>query len=153
VLDDGETSFLERFPKYQRGPIGNHFYSVVRLGHTDPDRIIAEVLAIADRQFASLYLTEEKREVFRTLKNALLHDRNAVLSFITQVLERERMAPEVRGQMKQERSRTYQRSSMANLPPTDAQLRYPSSLGYQGNPPSNRLEASDLIETCKGGTL
>lgn len=148
-----ETSLLDRFPQYQRGPMGNHFYSVVRRGVTDPGEIIREVRIIACRQLGSLYLTEDKREVVQTLLDALDNDLPAVHRFIAYVLERENMAPEARHALKEERSREYQRNSMASQPPTDAQLKYLTFLGYKGHFPKNRLEASDLIESHKQGAL
>jgi hypothetical protein len=151
ALDESATAFLARFPSLQRGPLGNLFYSVVRQGVTDPDEIVRRVLSDAERQIRTPYVPEEKKEVLRTMATALLYDRASVDAFIRYVLHRENLSLEDRQKLKAAKGQEHVRRHMEGLPPTEAQLRFLTSLGYDGPLPKNRLEASDLISQLKDG--
>jgi hypothetical protein len=63
----------------------------------------------------------------------------------------ERLSPEAKARLKEQRAEEGRRAWMSTQPPTDKQLAYLRSLGYAGEVP-DRLRASELIDRLvKGG--
>jgi hypothetical protein len=67
-------------------------------------------------------------------------------AYAQSVLDWEHLPHAERERQKQERGRHFQQQYMAQLPVTPQQQAFLQRLGYAGEPPANRAEASTLID-------
>jgi hypothetical protein len=138
------TSLLDHFPPERRSLIANQFFTAYRSGAETVDAILLAVKADVLRRI----LTEEgdRLETQQLLLSIL--ERGGATDYAKQIVDRERLSPEEKLRLKNERSDHYRRESMKAKPATAPQLQVLRTLGCKTKP-ANRLEASQLIEAHK----
>ncbi len=138
------SGFLIHFSIKSRSAIANRFFKSVREGATTPEEVLRAVKAdtIARMLFASREVWNDERRLLSLLEG------KEVRLYIKEVLDRESLPTEEKQRLKAVRSDQYRQEYLRAQKPTERQLRY---LKYLGCPtiPSDRLEASELIEQSK----
>lgn len=146
---DYEGIFLEQWEPRRRSLIVNQFCNAVRRGARDVDAVIIRVALDAERR--ALPYGNEEREKSQRLLLKVIHDAETQ-KFAEFILWRESLAYEEKQRLKQETGLPYQQQYMAKQPPTIKQLAYLEALACHVIP-TNKLEASQLIERYKGGSI
>ena len=138
-------AWLEHFPASRRSGIATLFHYAVRAGHTTPAAVIHPVRhALQRRQQWPSAPTEEAH--LRAVLETLQTDRAGALAYAESVIAWEHLPYAERERQKQERAQHFRQQYMAAQPVTDKQLRCLQSLGYVGETPANRADASALID-------
>jgi len=135
--------FLSQFSKHRRSLVANQFCFAVRDGCQDIPSILSWVGRNAERRLRSRYITPEVAETQNDLL-ATLRNPEAE-KFAAFILERERLPPEERRQLKSKQGKEHVRTWMAEREPTANQIVYLRALGCEATP-RTMLEASDLID-------
>jgi hypothetical protein len=129
-------AWLEHITAQRRGVVANWFHSAVRSGAAS-----ATLVLLAVRQ------TCERRQDADSLLvlGALRADPVGAMQYAQAVIDYERLPAAQRQQIKADRAREFVHEAMHGKPPTAPQLAYLTRLGYRGEPPADRVEASALI--------
>jgi hypothetical protein len=146
-------AFLELFPQNRRGTISNLFLSAVRAGGaTTPEAVVRHVQANLWRRRASArqWRNQAEEERLRPYAVAInVHPKEA-LGFAGWALAWCALPEEERQRVKRQRQSHYREAWMGERPPSGAQLKFLSALGWQGDPGvESMLTASALIERLK----
>ena len=137
--------FLDQFVPARRSLIANQFFNAVRSGATTTGDVIGSVKADALRRM----MFPEDRERWNTQRQLVsLLETDEARRYAQEVLDREALPSDVKQKLKTDRSEQYRREYLKAQRPTQRQLLFLKSLGYEVVP-ANRLEASDLIEASK----
>jgi hypothetical protein len=144
--DPTSDSWLAQWPSNRRSTLANLFYSAVRRGLTEPPAIVEQVTAEIHRrlQWATAF---ETRQWWCQVLNTLSDDPRGAQTYAAEVLATEHLPRAERERQKQERAKTYIQQAMQGKPVTDKQLWLLRSLGHRGPLPSDRADASMLIDT------
>ena len=145
--------FLERFEPRQRSYIANLFLHQVRRGVTDPQRVYSGVRFDVSRQAnrARLYgriLTVDRNGA---ILNALDEYRDEAIDYAKWAIEWDNLPDDEKQSIKRERSEVFIRERMAEQPPTDKQIKYLRSLGWQGEIESKLFASQKIDELLKAG--
>lgn len=141
--------FLDHFENRRRSWVTNLVCFAVREGAQTPETAIAAVIKkITDRSH-SPYCTLDETHKISEILNAIENYPQEALLFALFVIAREALPAGVQDRDKAAAARHYQDEYMGKQAPTAKQLRYLHSLGYKGTSPSNRLEASRLIDALR----
>ena len=135
-------TFLSHFPHNQRATATNILLEAVRAGCSIPHLVVFYAVETALRRF--------HLEAAHTLRLLSHLDPEALLAGARWALWWESLPPEEKQRLRKERAEEAIERWMAEQPPTEKQLRYLASLGYRGPTPTNRLEASRLIDELVG---
>jgi len=151
---DTPREWLEHFPGPRRSAVANWYYAAVRHGAVTPAAVVHQVLQTVQRRLQ--WVSDPAATAhLQTVQEALQSDRAGALAFAQAVLDWEALPYAERQQRKAERGRHFQQEYMARMPVTPQQQAFLRTLGYTEEPPTNRLEASTLIDTLlsarKGG--
>jgi len=155
-VPDPSREWLEQWPKPRRSLISNLFHFAVREGETTPALVVRAVqVAVHHRlQYATPPL-DACQTTLHAVWQALQSAPQEAYVYAQSVLDWESLPRAERERHKQERGRHFQQEYMARMPVTPQQQAFLRTLGYTGEPPTNRLEASTLIDTLlsarKGG--
>lgn len=142
--------WLEQFPPRRRGPLANWFCQAVRAGCNTPRDVLAAVSMTLKARLNSRWSDAEDREFFRGALEAIHgEERPAALEYARAVLRWEALPRAERERIKNERGETHRQAWMENQEPTEKQVSYLAALGYRGDRPANRREASELIDNLK----
>lgn len=148
-----QGKFLDPVPVKNRSMIVNLFCHAARAGCQTAETVLLHVYNTTLRrlrsheQFASSS-QREQIEPIKTLVDLIDNERDLAIEFAEFILKRERLSQVEKDRLKASRSKAYQREYMKGMPPTEKQLAYLKGLGCQ-TVPSNRAEASELIEEWK----
>jgi hypothetical protein len=140
-------AWLEHFAPRRRSPIANWFHYAVRAGADLPAMVVAEVQATVARRLQ--WADHAGSAPLNTVLEALHTDRAGALAYAQHVIAYEALPYAQRQQVKAERSIAFLNEVMRGREPTPAQLAYLGSLGYQGESPTDRAEASTLIDALR----
>jgi hypothetical protein len=148
--DTGSRHFLEHFEPRQRSHVVNCFLEQIRMGKTQPERVISDIQkGIRDqnrRYLASGVLeTVNRNNKFLDFLSAYKAE---ALSFVRWAIWWESLPREERSIFKAKRGEQYRRLYLESQPPTEKQISYLRSLGWTGEVKS-KLHASELIEKLK----
>ena len=151
--DPASVSWLAQWPTKRRSTLANLFYGAVRGGLTEPPAIIEQVTAEIHRrlQWATNF---ETRQWWSQVLNTLSDDPRGARAYAAEVLATEQLPRAERERQKQQRARQFIEQAMQGKPATDKQRWVLRNLGHRGPLPSDRAEASALIDTLlrkKGG--
>jgi hypothetical protein len=142
------ASWLDQWPISRRSTVANWFYAAVRKGHTTPRAIVAEVAqTIAHRLDWSP--DPAQREWLCQVQEAFHQQPTAAETYAASVVATERLPKKVRLQQKHEKAKPFLLESMRGKPVTDAQTWKLRTLGYRGPQPSDRADASRLIDALQ----
>lgn len=136
-------SFLEQFPQLKRSLISNQFCSACRAGVQTVENVLAWVAQDARRRIVSRFADYEVMVLQRHLLATL--DTEEAATFAEFILERERLSPREKKNLRAVDGKVYIERHMSNQPPTVKQLTLLKKLGAE-DAPANRLEASRVIE-------
>jgi hypothetical protein len=136
--------FLEHFPGDKRSAIANWFHYAVRHGAQTPRAVCSAVWQTIQRrlEWAS---TPENRQFLQGCLDTLRADQAGTLAYAQSVLAYEALPYEQRQRVKAQRSLQYLSEGMRGKPATEAQHWRLRQLGYEGELPSDRAEASAAI--------
>lgn len=139
-------AFLEHFPANRRSTISNWFHYSVRSGANSPEAVLRAVrLTCALRQQRGRNLDAEMvLEAFR-------QDPDRAAIYAQHVIDYEALPRDARQQVKAERALHFVTQSMIGKDATGPQLALLRALGHRGAPPSDRAEASTLIDRLRQG--
>lgn len=138
-------AWLERFPAARRSGVANMFHFGVRQGHSTPAAVVQQVTHDVKRQLQGA--TDHAREThLHAILEALQADRQGALAYAETVIAWEHLPHAERQRQKQERARHYEQAYMTTVAPTEKQIVALRFLGYTGDRPANRAEASVLID-------
>ena len=140
--------WLEHFPAAKRSGVANLFHQAVRQGHRHPWRILLAVRQ-AVRQRLGWAHPPERRAHLEHILTTLTTDPTGATQYAAAVLAWESLPAEERDLRKAARAREYQREHMRAQAPTEKQIGYLRNLGYGGPPPTDRLAASELIDSLQ----
>jgi hypothetical protein len=146
-------ALLAHVPAHRRSPLANWFHFSARSGATTPHAVCSGVWQTVQRrlQWAS---TPETRQFLQSVLDMLQTHQAEALAYAQHVLTYEALPYEQRQRVKAQRALQYLKTSMRSKPATEAQARYLRSLGYTGELPTDRGQASALIDALqqKGGS-
>jgi hypothetical protein len=140
-------AWLEHFAPRRRSTIANWFHYAVRAGAHLPAIVVAEVQATIARRLQ--WADHAESAQFNTVLEALHTDRAGALAYAQHVIAYEALPYAQRQHVKAERAIAFLNEVMRGREPTPAQLAYLGSLGYQGESPTDRAEASTLIDALR----
>ncbi len=151
--DGPREKFLALLSNERRGVIVNFFVSAVRTGGAaTPEAVTRYVLSNLYQRLDNAHhwgnQTEEERLV--PYIDIVQGERELALGFAAWALAWCALPERERARVKRKRSDHYRIAWMGERPPSEAQLKYISGLGWRGDPPTSMLEASQLIERLKG---
>jgi hypothetical protein len=110
----------------------------------EPKTIINYVRTKTEKYLTDPYLSFER---FRILKAFLkLLDLPGAIIFAQHALNQQKLDPKTRFQLKEAKAKECKQSWLAQQLATTKQINYLAALGYRGQPPQNKLEASTLID-------
>lgn len=153
VSNKFRDQFLSHFPTERRSRVVNMFLDPVRrLGVTSADMLVEHIRRNLDQRI-------REAAYWRSPDLGALTDIRAVIEarpdearrFALWAIAWASLPGEVRDRAKAQRAEHYRREWMAQQQPTDRQLAHLRRLGYQGPPPANRAEASELIDRLTKG--
>jgi len=147
---DYEGEFLNAWSPARRSLIVNQFCNAVRAGAFTVNQILEMVGAEANEYWFQNGDGGERGQAQRLLLKLI--DEPETRKFAEFILRREGLPDEEKRRLKEAAGDRYRRDYMEKQPPTEKQLGYLRSLGYL-HTPTNRLEASDLIEKHKNGNV
>lgn len=131
-------------PSKLHGWLLSWFADGARAGLTETKTILNYVRTKTEKYLADPYLTFER---FRILKAFIkLLDSPGALTYAQHALNQQKLDPKTRLQLKEAKAEECKQSWLAQQPPTIKQINYLAVLGYRGQPPQNKLEASTLID-------
>jgi hypothetical protein len=147
------VSWLAQWPAPRRSTLANLFYAAVRCGLTAPSDIVEQVTREMHQrlQWATDF---KKRQWWSQVLNTISDDLRGAQTYAAEVLATEQLPRAERARQKQERAKTFIQQAMQGKPATKKQLSLLRCLGHLGPLPSDRADASMLIDTLvrtKGG--
>jgi hypothetical protein len=139
------VSWLAQWPTTRRSTVANLFYIAIRRGATSPPAIVEQV---ADDIYQRLMWTSDpdKRHWWGQVLTTLHDDPRGAQGYAAEVLAREQLPAAEHAAQKREQAKGFVLAAMKGKPVTEKQLRFLRSLGHAGPLPSDRAEASELID-------
>jgi hypothetical protein len=140
-------SWLDHIPPPRRGPVANIFHGAVRQTRLCDPRLVVQAVrdACARRQ---RWGTDTD---VAAILAALDTDPASALRYAQYIVDYESLPREARQRLKAERAIHYVKEAMRGQAATPAQLTYLRALGWRGDPPEDRAEASTLIDQLRRG--
>lgn len=135
-----QREFLNLFPANRRGWVSNVFCLAVRRGCSTPEKVVNVAISRVEHDL-KIYREPRHFELF----NALVAYRELALEFAKYIIYWENLPPDVKRQKKFARAEFYKGEYLSNQPPTEKQIKYLKSLGYDGKVKS-KWEAMKLID-------
>jgi len=151
---DPRRALLQRVAPPQRGPFMNMILGQgPSAGLTEPAAIVAAAKAELDRRIANArrYGDHDGLRKFSELYAVISENREEALALAAWAVEWESLPRAEREKAKAERAEEGRRAWMDTQPPTEKQIAYLRSLGFEGEVRS-RLEASQRIDELKRGS-
>jgi hypothetical protein len=147
------VSWLAQWPPERRSGLAQLFYAAVRRGYTAPPAIVEQVVAAIHHrlQWATAF---ETRQWWSQVCNTISDAPQWAQMYAAEVLATEQLPRAERERRKEARAKTYMQQAMQGKPATDKQRWLLGGLGYRGTLPTDRAEASALIDQLlqtKGG--
>jgi len=140
LLNDSRRKFLEYFHPNKRSAVSSEFLTAIRAGEKEPTKIVTSVL---QRTLPSSSPYNQKGYIAETIQKYM----QDAIEFATHCFEYENLPDTEKETIRQARKKESIRAFyMAQNPPTEPQLRYLQFLGYLGEKPGNKAEASQLID-------
>jgi hypothetical protein len=139
--------WLAQWPIACRSLISNLFHYAVRAGAPTPALVVHAVQGALERRLRSV--TSPRTATDETLHSVwqlLQAAPQEAYAYAQSVLAWESLPRAERERQKQERGRHFQQQYMVQLPVTPQQEAFLRTLGYTGELPANRAEASMLID-------
>ena len=138
-------AWLEHLPAPKRSSVANWFHYAVRNGASTPPAVCSAVWQTVQQrlQWSSELPT---RQFLQGVLDTLRATQQDALTYAQHVIDYERLPYEARQRVKAERTFAYLKDAMHGKPATPAQLSYLGALGYRGEPPTDRAQASALID-------
>ncbi len=146
-LAPGSKRFLDNFGEYERSGINTRFLAAIRNGAMAPDAVITSVIDTLQDEMRNLLRRKQveycakNREVQKALR---AHPEDA-LALAEHGLWWESQSDEERKRIKEEKDARYRDAYMNAQPPTEKQVAFLRSKGYEEEVTS-KLEASRLIQ-------
>jgi hypothetical protein len=138
--------FLEHFEPGRRSGIANLFHYGARAGASTPRALCSHVWQTVQRRQQQAQDPETAAHLSHALE--VLHDdQPGALAYATDVLHYEQLPYEERQKVKAARAVHFLHEAMRGKAVTTPQLAMLRRLGYQGAVPTDRAEASALIDT------
>jgi hypothetical protein len=150
VID--ERRFLAQFADSQKSHVAQFFYSAVREGATTPSEAVAAVRSELQKRCARAALStcsetlHREQDLRERITGALNADPAAATDFAKSVITYEGMSEEDKRRTKSQRAKPFIFESMERKPPSEKQLAFLEKLGHVGPMPTDRREASELID-------
>src|SRR5439155_23708320 len=139
-------TWLSLCPAPKRSILAQHFYNAVRSGVTDLPAIVDHVATNIHRrlQWTSDF---EQRQFWGEVVNSFADNPKAVRDYAASVLATEQLPATERAALKREKAKAFVLEAMKGKPVTEKQLWLLRSKGYRGEMPTDRAQATDLIDT------
>ena len=138
-------SWLELLPAPRRSGTANWFHDAVRSGATTPMAVYQHVLANVSRRLWQERDAERAAHLRHALE-VLRTEQAGALAYAATVLHYEQLPYEERQRVKAERSVHFLHEAMRGKAVTPTQVACLRRLGYAGQVPQDRAEASLLID-------
>jgi hypothetical protein len=139
-------AWLDQWPVGRRGTIANWFHYAVRTGAQTPAAVL-----LAVRQGCQRRLQWGDHHDTAQVLEALDTDARGALAYASSVISYEQLPLDARRKVKAKRAFAYLKQALIGKPATEAQARYLRSLGYTGELPTDRGQASALIDMLQRG--
>ena len=145
-------AFLAFFPDHDKSHITNIFLHAIRAGATNVDTVYRDVeVDLRERlREAALRRDKDTHAKIDTYLYYFEHFPESACDFAAWALDWERMTPAEKAREKAKKAAPHIHSHMQGQPPTERQIAYLRSLGWQGEITS-KAHASDLITALKAG--
>jgi hypothetical protein len=140
---DNKNFINDVIPTNEQGWLLEHFNQAVRNGFYQPSEIINYVRVRINKYLIRPNLPEDKVKALNAFL-AMLATPGA-LQYAQSIVDYENLPPLERTKIKTAKQEQYKNNWLATQQPTTKQLNYIEMLGYQGQLPINRLEATLLI--------
>ncbi len=135
-MKEERKKFLDNFPENKRGTVGNEFLKIIRIERiTAPEEILKKVTE-------KTRYRENKIYIAKAIKNF----KEEALDYINYLLEWEKLSEEEKENYKNLKRKKAIYAYMSKQIPSQKQVKYLNFLGYQGNTPSSKAQASEIIE-------
>jgi hypothetical protein len=145
-------AWLEQWPPERRSTVANYFYYAARSGYTSPTAVVQAVAAEVQKRLQ--WTTDQpRRQWLHEVLHATRNDPDAAHAYAETVLAWEQLPYAERQQQKAARAAPFLEEAMRGKPTTSKQLGLLQSLGYGGPPPTDRAEASTLIDRLLRGEV
>jgi hypothetical protein len=145
-------AWLEQWPPERRSTVANYFHYAVRSGHTSPTAVVQAVAAEVQKRL-QWTIDQPRRQWLHEVLHAIRNDPDAARAYAETVLAWEQLPYAERQQQKSTRAAPFLEEAMRGKPTTSKQLGLLQSLGYSGPPPTDRAEASALIDRLLHGEV
>jgi hypothetical protein len=140
------TTWLSQWPANRRSPVANSFYAAVRRGMTSPPTIIETVIADIHRKLQ--WISDfEKRQFWCQVINTMQDDPSAVQEYAASVIAIEELPAAEKAARKAQKAKIFVAAAMRGKEATQKQHWMLRSLGHTGALPTDRAEASELIDS------
>lgn len=146
--EENRRAFMNLFPHTDRPAISKFFFDLVR--SIPKSSVTIEVIqAGVEKKWKRLThgFDKEATRKMRGLRDTLLNPEthHILLGYIDFLYDWEKLTPDEKSKYKAKRGLPHAHERMAKLPPSDKQLSYLINMGYRGEIPVNRDQASQLI--------
>jgi hypothetical protein len=142
---DDARGWLAHIPPDRRGVGANWFHHAARTGATTPTALCSAVWQDVTRRLRSERDADRSAHL-ATVLDVLYTDQPGALAYAQSVINYEQLLYEERQKIKAERGRVFLTAAMAGKPTTAPQVAMLRCLGWAGAVPSDKAEASVLID-------
>ena len=137
-------AWLEHIPAQRRSLVANFFHYAVRGGADTPPGVCTAVFKTVHNRLQSAR-DDGTRAFLQDVLSLLLSTQEAVLAYAGWVLAYEALPHAQRQRVNLARATEFLTQSMVGKEPTAPQLSFLRGLGYTGDEPKDRAEASAMI--------
>lgn len=145
-------AWLEQWAPERRSTVANYFHYAVRSGDTSPTAVVQAVAAEVQKRF-QWTVDQPRRQWLHEVLHAIRSDPDAAHAYAETVLAWEQLPYAARQQQKVARAVPFLAEAMRGKPTTSKQAALLKSLGHSGPPPTDRAEASALIDRLLRGEV
>lgn len=140
-----EKNFIaDLIPTFEQGWLLNLFNQGYRTKLEQPDLVIEYVKSKVCSYLSDLELSPDRKQTLTTFLEAL--NTPQALKYAKEVISYEQLPLQERAKLKEQKQAQHKQNWLASQPPTIKQINYLALLGYKGKSPTNKLEASTLID-------
>lgn len=139
-----KVQYFAFLPANERGWLLNLFNQAYRKGNNHPSKIINHVQTSITKYLSHPNLPRDKAKVLTAFLEALVTPE--AIEYAEHVIRYEQLSPLERAQLKEAKQQQHKQEFLDKQLPTNKQLNYIKALGYQGQTPVNKAEASTLID-------
>lgn len=140
-MDPRRLAFMKLLERANRSWFSNLFLKAVRSGQcVSPRDVCRHVWRELERRLVKNSNLDRAR--YAKMENIMRHSVDAVLAYAAWCIEWETLSKEEKTKVK----------NSASSGPSNKQLEYLAALGYEGDQPDTKAQASELIGMLKGGS-